>query len=627
MAAIRILSEILANKIAAGEVVERPASVVKELVENALDAGSSRILIDVRKGGRSLIQVADNGQGMSPDDGLLAVERFATSKIRNDDDLSAIGTLGFRGEALPSIAAVSKMALITRMSNAQSGVEITVHGGKILRVNEAGAPQGTLVRVSELFFNTPARRKFLKSINTEMGHIGDTVAGMALGHHSVHFKLTHNDKTVKQWPRASRPAERIAQVLGKSGSDTFIDLHHTNGQLTVRGGLAPARETRRTSRAIFLFVNGRRVRDRVIQHALFEGYAGRLMKGQFPVAVLFVEIPYDQVDVNVHPTKHEIRFLDSRRVHNTVRDAVAGALGENEGLMRQRYIPAEGTVPEKEGPEWQRVFTENQQDSKFFGLQFEDQTDPVTTLPHKPGITPSKDSHPLQESGYAAISNREPEAEVKSDPGHYQSSPIASQQTMWEKRKFSDLTVIGQFRGTYIICQDGDDLILIDQHAAHERIVYERLAHSDRGVESQRLLMPETVELGFGEADALSGLLPQFNAMGLEIEPFGGTTFVIKSVPTLLNDRDIGAMVRELAEKAAQTGLDGDLEKVLDACRMVMACHKAVRANQRLAPEQISHLLDALDHCENPSNCPHGRPTWIRWTLRELEKAFKRITH
>lgn len=616
MTAIRILPEILANKIAAGEVVERPASVVKELVENALDAGSTRILIDIQKGGGTLIQVADNGAGMAPDDAMLALERFATSKIRSDDDLFAIQTLGFRGEALPSIAAVSKMTLTTRSRETDSGVEIDIHGGRILKVNDVGAPQGTMIRVAQLFYNTPARRKFLKSMSTEMSHIADTVTGMALGHHQVHFKLAHNGKSVKQWPRVTKPAQRIADVLGQETPDQLIEFDREDAGLRLCGCLGPARLTRSTSRGIYLFVNGRRVRDRVIQHALFDGYHGRLMKGLFPVAVIFITLPFDQVDVNVHPTKHEIRFVDSRRVHNAVRDTVASALQQNDrSLWRVRENREENTS-----------FQVAQQMPPYSPpARHEDAVQSRPALFHQ-DFQPARDmAAQWPAAGQSKRDDTAPPAPVEIPRAPYADTDAKKQQTIWGNGGFADLTVIGQFRGTYIICQDGDDLILIDQHAAHERIVYERLSGNDGGIESQRLLMPETVELGFGETEALNRLIPRLNEMGLEIEPFGGNTFVVKAVPTLLDDRDIASVVRALAEKSAETGLGGDLSKVLDDCRMLMACHNAVRANQRLAPEQISTMLNQLDQCQNPSHCPHGRPTWVRWSRRDLEKAFKRI--
>ena len=607
MPRIRILPDILANKIAAGEVVERPASVVKELVENALDAGSDRIIVEIENGGRSLIQVADNGTGMGYDDALLAVERFATSKLHSDADLAAIRTLGFRGEALPSIAAVSHLTLTTRSRESESGVEVHIRGGKIVQVTETGAPQGTLVRVERLFFNTPARRKFLKSTATEMGHIADHVAGMALGYPQVHFKLVHNGKRVKQWTRATDPAVRAADVMGRVTREDLIDLNHEAGPIHLGGFLAPARMARGTSRGTYLFVNGRRVRDRVIQHALFEGFRGRLMKGQFPLAVLFLEIPFDQVDVNVHPTKHEIRFVDQRRVHALVQQSVATALaraerklwgGGDSGDTPTRTEHASVAEPR---PAYERV-------------------DPPawTPIPSNRPFSASRPVTPtanqLPDTSFRATA--EPEATAETTRG---------QQPLWSGRRFADLTVIGQFRGTYILCQDGDDLILIDQHAAHERIVYESLAQTDRRVEAQHLLMPETVELGFAEARMLEQLIEGLNNLGLEVEPFGGTTFVVKTVPTVLGDDDVGRLVTDLAERSVEIGMGAGAERILDACRMVMACHNAVRAKQQLAEPQIRHLLEELDRCEQPSNCPHGRPTWIRWTLRDLEKAFGRV--
>ncbi len=608
MPRIRILPDILANKIAAGEVVARPASVVKELVENALDANSTRIRVEIEKGGRSLIRVADNGVGMGRDDALLALERFATSKIQDDGDLFNIQTLGFRGEALPSIAAVSKMTLITRPADAQSGVEIQVDGGKIMRVTDAGAPPGTMISVARLFYNTPARRKFLKTVNTEMGHIGDIVNGMALGWPQVHFKLVHNAKTVKQWPRASDPSKRAADVLGQVTAGELIALDTSHGNINVRGYLGPSRLARSTSRGIYLFVNGRRVRDRTIQHALFEGFHGRLMKGQFPLAVLFLQLPFDQVDVNVHPTKHEIRFADQRLVHDTIRDRVAEALAQAEQRQWATAMPRD-IEPPPSVAETQPDYSPKTVADSGSGVPVPGRFDwrPKSSETAKVAVPEDRSDSP-------SISASQPERHAG-----------ARQQPLWEAGGFKDLAIIGQFRGTYIICQAADTLILIDQHAAHERIVYEQLKQRSGRIESQRLLMPETVELGFAEAPILEKLIPELNALGLEVEPFGGTTFVIKAVPAILEDRDMARIIVELAEKAAEIGLGAGLEKVMDECRMVMACHKAIRANQRLTDEQIRHMLNQLECCENPSHCPHGRPTWIRWTLKELEKAFGRI--
>jgi DNA mismatch repair protein MutL len=618
MTKIRILPDILANQIAAGEVVERPASVVKELVENALDAGSSRILVDIEKGGRRLIRVGDNGSGMAHDEALLALERFATSKLVEDGDLFAIRTLGFRGEALPSIAAVSKLTLVTRSPGADSGVAVRIHGGKILEVTDTGAPPGTLITVEGLFYNTPARRKFLKTVNTEMGHIGDTVAGMALGYPGVHFKLTHNGRTIRQWTRTNDPARRVADVLGRLSGGELIALPEEAGEVRLTGHLGPPRLARSTSRGIYLYVNGRRVRDRVVQHALFEGYRGRLMKGQFPLAVLFLDLPFDQVDVNVHPTKHEIRFADQRRVHNLVRDRVARALDRAE---RRRWAVAPENHRQGSGGEGPPVVAQP-------GARYRIDT------PMPPGGTDaSRQPFVYQTRQPPSPAAEPPDAPQPPDrpeplgpaPASEERPAPARQETLWDQGGFSGLTVIGQFHGTYIICQGPDGLLLIDQHAAHERIVYEELGRRAGSVASQRLLVPETIETGFAEAPLLERLLPELDRLGLEIEPFGGTTFVVKSVPVLLDDRDLQGLVLELVETAAGMGIDTGLEQVLDQCRMVMACHNAIRANQRLTGQQIEHMLRQLDRCRDPSHCPHGRPTWIHWSVKDLEKAFKRI--
>lgn len=629
MPKIRILPEILANKIAAGEVVERPASVVKELVENALDAQSTRILIDIERGGRSLIRVADNGHGMGHDDALLALERFATSKIRSDRELFAIQTLGFRGEALPSIAAVSKMTLVSKPETADSGVEIRIEGGKIIQVVEAGAPVGTMVGVAQLFFNTPARRKFLKTVNTEMGHIADVVAGMALGRPEVHFRLTHNGKPVKQWPKTGDAAQRAAGVFGQISARELIALNAHHDDLAISGYLAPARQARKTSRGVYLYVNGRRVRDRVVQHALFEGYGGRLMKGQFPLAVLFIELPFDRVDVNVHPTKHEIRFADQRQVHQAVRSEAAAALARAD----RRLWAVDNDSGIRSGFKTFKGFETTSNDGEAVA-------DPAAVYGAlgRRGPLPQKNPSPLI-CQRASLQNTpedrpagpdSPAATVPRVPLPPEAPPLAEppeQSGLWSGARFSGLTVIGQFHGTYIICQNEQGLILIDQHAAHERIVYEELKQRADRVDSQRLLMPETVELGYAEAQLLEQLVPRLNEMGLELEPFGGNTFVIKAFPAVLDDRDLAGVVVEIAERASFIGMAAGLDKILDECRMVMACHNAVRAHHRLSHEQIDRMLTRLDQCDNPSYCPHGRPTWIQWTVKDLEKAFKRIVH
>lgn len=607
MGAIRILPDLLANQIAAGEVVERPASVVKELVENALDAHADRIAIDIEEGGRSLIRVADNGDGMQPDDALLSLERFATSKLTGDADLFAIRSLGFRGEALPSIAAVSQLTLITRAAGAAGGVRVEVRGGRIQTVTETGAPQGTLVSVARLFFNTPARRKFLKGVATELGHIADSVAGMALGSPRVHLRLSHNNRLVHEWSRVEDAGQRVVEVIGSIERRELMPLEAQDGDMELRGYVGPARLSRATSRGLYIFINGRRVRDKVVQHALFEGFQGRLIKGRFPLAVLFLALPFDQVDVNVHPAKHEVRFADQRRVHDLVQSGVATALALSE---KRPWAPSVAESRPAGGEVRQIGATYPQPSSPVFARE------PIRNPPKTPLdlplatiFDPEKPVGNASESGLTAEVKREPV--LGADPA--------------DRRRFADLTLIGQFRGTYLICQSADaELIVIDQHAAHERVVYERLSPLAGRVASQRLLMPATVELGFAEARALAPLLGDLLELGLEIEPFGGTAFVVKAVPALLDPEHAGGMVIELAEKALESGVKDGLARLLDQCRMVMACHRAVRGRQRLENSEIRALLIQLDLCALPDHCPHGRPTWIRWTVRDLEKAFGR---
>lgn len=602
MSIIRILPEIISNKIAAGEVVERPASVVKELVENALDAGSDRILVEVEKGGRSLIRVSDNGSGMSRDDALLSLERYATSKIFSDQDLFSIRTLGFRGEALPSIASVARFTLVTREAESDAGTEIQVDGGKIKQVADAGAPPGTLIAVEKLFFNTPARRKFLKSIGTEMGHIAEVVSSIALSRPDVHFTLIHDGRTVKDWTPAAQK-DRVFDILGREAGSNLVAVEKTVDGYAVNGWIGSPRVSRRTYRSVFVFVNGRYVRDRMIQHALFGGYSQRLVKGQYPLAVLFVTVPFDQMDVNVHPTKSEVKFARHRLVHDLVQSAVNEAL---RGHDRHRWTPAANSIAEQRAA-------------------------------YRPSTAPLADRSERREAGHApagpaagytpdtagvdrAFENRTPASRTRPKAGR-------SQETIWPKRKFADLRVAGQVMNTYLVCESSDGLILIDQHAAHERIVYEKLKNRSAGRNTgvQKLLVPETVELGFREAGILRKLLPDFQALGLEIEPFGGETFVVKAVPSLLAEREIQPLILEITEKLAAGELSPGLDQALDECLKIMACHSSIRARQDLTEKQFEGLLKELDECENPSHCPHGRPTWIQWNVRELEKLFNRI--
>jgi DNA mismatch repair protein MutL len=601
MPKIKVLPENLSNKIAAGEVVERPASVVKELLENALDAESTRIIIEVEKGGQSLIQVSDNGVGMRHDDALLAIERYATSKISTDDDLFAIRTLGFRGEALPSIASVSRFSLTTRDKSSDAGTEIIVDGGKIKGVSEVGAPPGTMISVKQLFFNTPARKKFLKTVGTEMSHIADTVARMALGHPQAQFRLNHNNKAVKSWPLVSRHLDRVVDVLGKDLRPDLHTLEFNRNGLSISGWICSPRVTRRTSRGLYIFVNGRFVRDRTIQHGVFKGFAQRLVKGQFPIAVVFIKIPFDQVDVNVHPTKNEVRFVNPHQVHEAVKSAIAQTLYE---IDRVNWRPANG--------------------SQSQGSQ-------KTPQIHEPmtAFTPAGGEVVKGDFGFRVLDFGFEGGEQKTEDKRQISESGAQdrQEPMFDRQGFGALRVVGQLHNTYIVCESDAGLVLIDHHAAHERILFEQLQQRavDQQAAAQQLLVPETIELNFREAEILGQMLSDLKTFGLEVEPFGKNTFVVKAVPELLSGRDVKPVIHEIVEKTAAVGYSPGLKDALDECRMVMACHGAMRANQALTEKQIEKLLRQLDECDHPSHCPHGRPTWIRWDLATLQKSFKRI--
>jgi len=577
MPQIRILPEVLSNKIAAGEVVERPASVVKELIENAIDAESTRVAVEIEKGGRDLIRVSDNGVGMDREDALLSIERYATSKIHNEKDLFSIATLGFRGEALPSIASVSDMEIVTRPASSEVGTRIVIGGGKIKEVAEIGAPKGTMISVNRLFFNTPARRKYLKTEKTEMGHISDAVTRIALAWPGIHFEFLHNARVLANWGLAPNPLNRIVDILGGDSQDRLYEVDFKGGNVRVHGFAASPEISRTTSRGLYVYVNGRFVRDKVLDHAIMEAYAGHLMKGKFPLVVMFVNLAHDEVDVNVHPTKNSVRFEAPKEVHDVVARAISESL--------QRF----------DRPGW-----------------------PQTQI-----AKPTKRPVPYRLfSPAGAIS--EPRSEMASPT--YARAPEATP-TLWPEKSFASLKIIGQLHNTYIVCESEDGLVLIDQHAAHERVVFESLkaAYGRSAVTTQGLLIPETLELNHREAGILETLLEGLHNMGLEIEPFGGNTYLIKSVPALLAGRPVKPLVVEIVEKAAEIGLAPGLHRGVNECLTIMACHGAIRANQRLAYEQMQALLEQLDTLEHASHCPHGRPTYVHRTLRQVEKDFKRI--
>lgn len=606
---IHILPENLCNKIAAGEVVERPASVVKELLENSLDAGASDIRIEVERGGKRLIRISDDGEGMGREDAFLCLERHGTSKIASDEDLFNLRTLGFRGEALPSIAAVSRLTLRTRNAESAEGWEIGSEGGVVRRAEAVGASCGTMLEVRDLFFNLPARRKFLRTDETELGHISDVVSKLALANPQVQFRLLHNERSLLELYRHTTLEERVAALLGRPVLRELLPLEcQGEGGLGLQGLISQPAHNRPTGSNIYTFINGRYIRDRVVQHAVMDGYRHLIVKGRYPVVVLFLTIDPALVDVNVHPTKHEVRFRDQRLVHDFIAEAVRSVLRPSDWLPSSA---AEQTVAPSIAPR------------SVSGVGFEQRIG--VSQPHSdPGAVQG-----VQEAlaRYAARPPAEPDR-AWSRPAAAASQPmlLTASAAPGESGFFSGLTVLGQYRRSYILCQDGDDLILIDQHAAHERIGFERLRSEYRqgSLARQALLFPAVLEFDFREAALFQEHLVDLERLGFEIEPFGGKAFLLKALPHLLEGSSAEQLVRDVVNEVASVGRSALADEGIEAVLILMACHGVIRANQTLAPEQIRALLRDLDGVDFQAHCPHGRPVMKRLPLIEIERMFKR---
>jgi DNA mismatch repair protein MutL len=608
---IRILPENLCNKIAAGEVVERPASVVKELLENSLDAGATEIRVEIESGGRKLIKVIDNGRGMDRDDVFLCLERHATSKIGCDEDLFRLHSFGFRGEALPSIAAVSRLTLASRSAESDAGWEIYAEGGSIKRAGEVGIPCGTTIEVRDLFFNTPARRKFLRQEETEFGHIGDVVTKLGLAQPAVRFSLVHRGRTLIDLYRHGTLAERVAELLGRPLLREMLPLEVAGPDaMKLAGLISQPAVNRATSGAMYAFINGRYIRDRVVQHALLEGYRHLLVKGRYPALVLFLEIDPALVDVNVHPTKHEVRFHDQKKVHDFIVMALQQTLRSSSWLGVAAAAPAGPaglpSVPSEQVPR--------------------EAADPVA------GSENPADAcrHGVREAllGYGR-SEPAPIRPVACGEARSAGTPFVlpePETTDTTAGFFSSLQVIGQYRRSFIVCQDGDDLVLIDQHAAHERIGFERLRAEFRQgrVERQALLFPAMLEFEFREAAQLTDHLGELERLGFELEPFGGRAFALKAIPRLLGDARAEQLVRDVAAELVTLGKSGLIEAAVDEILILMACHGMIRANQSLAAAEINALLRDLDRVDFSAHCPHGRPVLKRLPLPEVERMFRR---
>lgn len=602
MGKIRVLSDHVCNQIAAGEVVERPAAVVKELVENSLDAGSTRIRVALHKGGRSLVRVVDDGEGMSPDDALLALEKHATSKIASLEDLMSVQSMGFRGEALPSIAAVSRFEMTTREKGADLGTRIVVEGGIVRSVEETGCPVGTGVTVRDLFYNVPARRKFLRTVETEAAHISDMFLRLALAHPEISWQLVHHERTVHEFPKAGSLHERTYQVFGAPLAKTLIPVDYPTGHGAVRGLVGPPELQRANTRSLFLFVNKRPVKDALLTHGVLSAYDTLLPKGTYPFVVLFLDVPPRLVDVNVHPTKREVRFRDPSLVLELVREATSQALAsamKKASWSRAFFVPdaaprsSDKTAYAREG---------------LSGLQPLQEDTPSETP------APQERWEPVQRVWPQSSPERFGTQEPPFPETHPHSSGLAG---------FASLKVLGQLACTYILLEAPDGLILIDQHAAHERICFERLASRSRSHESQRLAPPVALDLPPLEADALKQWLPELRSLGFDVALSGSGSFVIHAMPSTLQHTDPVALLRRLAEKTPNEERSPRLE-LLEHLAHTAACHSSVRAGQRLSLEEIRQLLAELDTLRLSATCPHGRPLWWKITLDQIRRCFHR---
>lgn len=618
---VRRLPEDLANQIAAGEVVERPASAVKELVENAIDAGASRISVELEDGGLALLRITDDGCGMGREDATLCIERHATSKLSGRDQLFAIDTLGFRGEALPSIASVSRFELVTKPHGQLGGTRVVVEGGSLRTVEEAGAAPGTSVTVRDLFYNTPARLKFLKTRQTELKQVQETLQRVALANPGVAFSLSHNDRPLLDLPSGQSLADRIWLLLGEEDAEMMHPMEPaTQDGVVASGYFGQPALTRRTTSGLMTFVNGRFVRDRSIHGAIRVAYQGLIDRGRHPVVVLFVEAPPHTVDVNVHPMKTEVRFHEAGSVFRAVRRAIhqslaaapwiphGGQPGVGEPPVREERSPTRNPFRDAESSTGEEHAAAARLPFRGEGVRTYTLGASAPAAPDAPRRSGAGGAFP---SGRGAV----PEA-----------PPPKSDISSTGRQFFSSLHWIGHFRGTYLLATDGEALIIVDQHAAHERITYENLrrAWKDRVIESQPLLFPERLRFDSLRAALLEESLPFFEQLGFELEPFGGTDFALKAVPGLLARARHADLLRDALDELGDSGQSTRIDEAKDAVLSRMACHGSVRAGDTLTREEVMTLFTRMDEIDFGGNCPHGRPVYFRMGLHEIEQRFDR---
>ncbi len=598
MAKIRTLPDVLVSKIAAGEIVERPASVVKELVENSIDAGATRVSVHLEAGGKRLIRVVDNGHGMSRDDALMSIERHATSKIRDIDDLFSIGTLGFRGEALPSIASVSRFRMITAAEGSKSGTEIYIEGGVMRKVKETASPAGSSVEVKNLFFNTPPRLKFLKRPETELGRALEVIQREALSRPGVSFEIFSDGRNIHRYSASESLSQRVAQIIPGT---SLYEIDFEDETLALYGFLGSPLDPRSSMRRLFTYVNTRPVRDRFINRIIMDCYGRMVEKGRYPQGAVFIERDPALVDVNVHPTKSEVMFEGQYEVGQSIRRAIGGMLAD---------------AP------WMKGYRERTQ--KALGDFYERQKDPGS---------PKRNDYPAATSSAKAASAQAAykPGSTSSFHGGVSTVPEKSAETakgdMFSDGFYSSLKFLGQVGKLYLVCESPDGIILIDQHAAHERVNFERIKKSyleETSSCSQELLIPEVVELTVREINTARQFANEMERLGFNFEIFGENAVRIKSVPGFLRDSDYARVFSDLFDELDGFGDPKSLREHLDTVCATMACHSSITANRTLSEQETRNLFADMDASENPHACPHGRPVATRISYNMLEKMFKR---
>ncbi|MEK6743760.1 MAG: DNA mismatch repair endonuclease MutL [Nitrospirota bacterium] len=583
MPSIKILPDNLINKIAAGEVVERPASVVKELIENAIDAGASEIVVNIEQSGKRQIRVVDNGSGMSREDARTAFERHATSKISSESDLEMIRTMGFRGEALSSIASVAQVTMVTAQKGAGSGTIVEIEGGTVRNIADAAAPQGTSLEVNHLFYNTPARLKFLKSASTELSHIIDAVSHQAMARPDVRFKLTHGKNIVLDLPGSSSIRERAFQINGSELSDGLLEFTGGRDNVRVYGLVSKPNHDRGDRSYQEFYVNGRYVKNASLSHALYSAFADLIMRDRHPAGFVFIDLDPALVDVNVHPAKAEVRFRNQSQIHDLVRDVLREALGSHgrpvEGATRQNFTDRVREIVVD-------FNTRSPADQKAYGIR-----------------SGSLNFDQTAATGY--ITSRS-ELDV----------PISAV-----------LYPLAQVHESFIVAQSNDGMALIDQHAAHERVLFEKLQDqvTAGNMPVQDLLIPIQVELGRSEQGLLKEHLPELQMLGFLVEEFGGGTFVIKAVPSLMTGGDYKQLLIDIVDELKVHGKSGKMDALRNEVLSVMACHPAIKVHRKLSIQEMEGLINDLFSCRMPHSCPHGRPTVVRFSMDEIKRMFKRL--